>query len=96
MNVGIFPNEELATNAMMVDPLDILIYTGFAGCCQTAVMVPIGPYSDIFEDIWDDYKPQLRPKPYNCYMRNNTLSEVLSEIKIAIPEAVFDNRIAGV
>jgi hypothetical protein len=29
-------------------------------------------------------------------MRNNTLSEVVAEIKAAIPEAVFDNKIAGV
>jgi hypothetical protein len=96
MNVGIFPNEETALQSMSLGAFDVFLITGFEGCCHTMILVPSGPYSDIFEDIYDGYLPRRTPLFHSYYERNKTLSEVKEEISIEVPEALFfDERAAA-
>ncbi len=96
MNVGIYPNEESALQALVLESFDIFLLTGFEGCCHTAVIVPNGPYSDMFEGLYETYIPKQIPTAHSYFERNKTLTEVVDEITLEIPEARFFDQRAGV
>lgn len=96
MNVGIFPNEESALQSLVSELFDVALVTGFEGCCHTAIIVPSGPYLDMFEGVYTTYIPRQRPIAHSYFERKKTLVEVVDEITIEIPEALFFDQRVGV